>query len=176
MRQQKDGLFFQCQLYVQELCEPLNILELLDDQANQSISHSTKPENLEISNKTNKNDSSTKINREAKQNPYGSEWANKVLEKQFGVHLSQITQKKRPKWIIKKLKPAECNDIKEKSHSRMIYGIKTQEKLSRQIASKSNSRGRDIIVKNYGQSFSRRRQPLPTFDINFLYKLDQQNL
>ncbi|CAD8149481.1 unnamed protein product [Paramecium octaurelia] len=175
MRQQKDGLFSQSQLYVKELCESLNVLEFLDDQANLSITQSSQPENLQMSNKSNKNENLTKINREIKQNPYGSEWANKVLETQFGVHLSQITLRKRPKWIIKKLKPVENDDNNEKQHSRLINDIKTQERLYRKTTSKSNNREVDNKVKNYRQSFSRLRQPLPTFGINFVQKLDQCN-
>ncbi|CAK64220.1 unnamed protein product (macronuclear) [Paramecium tetraurelia] len=127
MRQQKDGLFCQSQLYVKELCESLNVLEFLDDQANLSISQSFQPENQQLSNKGNKNENLTKSRPQAeiKQNPYGSEWANKVLETQFGVHLSQITQRKRPKWIIKKLKPVENDDNNEKQHSRLINVLKT---------------------------------------------------
>ncbi|CAD8066159.1 unnamed protein product [Paramecium sonneborni] len=176
MSLQKHGIFFQSQLYVTELCEPLNILEFLDDQVNQSMSHSLKPQDQELQNKSKQKDNLHKINREIKQNPYGSRWANKVLEKQFGVYLSQIQQRQRPKWIIKKLKPAESIDNKNQKNSRSINDIKSEEKLNRQTISKSNSRRIDRIVQNYRQSFSGIRQPLPALDDNYFVKLDQFNL
>ncbi|CAD8174008.1 unnamed protein product [Paramecium pentaurelia] len=176
MRQQNVGLFSQSQLYVKELCEPVNILEFLDDQVNQSINHSIKLENYKISNKSNKKENSRQIKREIKQNPYVSDWVNKILEKQFGVQLSQITQRNNQKWIIKRLKPSKSNDNTRYQHSRLIHDIKSQEEGQRKTASKSNSRRLDKIIKDYQQSFSGIRYPLPTYDIISLDKIDQQNL
>ncbi|CAD8072556.1 unnamed protein product [Paramecium sonneborni] len=176
MTQQIDSLFFKSQLFITEICEPLNILEFLDDQVKQSLSYSQKPENLEQSNQCNIKDNQHKIIREIKQNPYGSGWANNILEKQFGVYLSQISQKNRPKWIIKKLKHAESHDNKKQKNSRRIIDIKSEEKLKRQNAFKSNNRRIDKIVQDYRQSFNGLRQPLPSCNVNFFVKLDQYNL
>ncbi|CAD8174131.1 unnamed protein product [Paramecium octaurelia] len=175
MRQQKVGLFSQSQVYVKDICEPLNILEFLDDQVNQNLGHPLKLENLKISNKSCQKENSHQIKREIKQSPYGSGWANKVLEKQFGVQLSQITQRKQPKWILKKLKPSDSNDSKQQN-SRLINDIKSQEEGQRKTASKSNERRFDKIIKGHQKSFSGVRYSLPNFDINFFDKIDQQNL
>ncbi|CAK79717.1 unnamed protein product (macronuclear) [Paramecium tetraurelia] len=176
MRQQKIGLFSQSQVYVTDICEPLNILEFLDNQVNQNQSHPLKLENLKISNKSNQKENSHQIIREIKQSPYGSGWANKVLGKQFGVQLSQITQRKKAKWIIKKLKPSESNDNSKQQNSRLINDIKSHEEGQKKTASKSNDRRFDKIIKGHQKSFSGFRYSLPTFDINFFDKIDQYNL
>ncbi|CAD8176675.1 unnamed protein product [Paramecium octaurelia] len=112
------------------------------------------------------------VHRETKKNPYGSGWANKVLEKQFGVHLSQITQRTGPKWIIKKLKPAEANDYKEFHRPRLVKDFLSQEKKTRQTASKSYRRR---IDKNY-QEQKQSLNGISIFDPNFQINSQQYNL
>ncbi|CAD8167019.1 unnamed protein product [Paramecium pentaurelia] len=172
MKQQRDSLFFQSQLYVAELSEPLTILQFLEKDEIESQKQSSHHDKLEISNKSDKKENSNKIHRETKKNPYGSGWANKVLEKQFGVHLQQIAQRTGPKWIIKKLKPVETNDQKEFEHPRLMKDFLSQEKKIRQTASKSYRRRIEKNVQEQKQSFNE----IPLFDPNFQINLQQYNL
>ncbi|CAD8075550.1 unnamed protein product [Paramecium sonneborni] len=61
MKQQRDSLFFQCQLYVAELSEPLTILQFLGDDEFESQKQSNHHDKLEISNKSEKKENSNKI-------------------------------------------------------------------------------------------------------------------
>ncbi|CAD8087952.1 unnamed protein product [Paramecium sonneborni] len=112
------------------------------------------------------------VQRDKKQNPYGANWANKVLEKQFGVHLQQITQRTGPKWIIKKLKPVETYNQKEFEHPRLVKDLISQEKKIRQAASQSQRKRIDKNIQDQKQSFNGN----PIFDPNFQNKLQQHNL
>ncbi|CAD8160923.1 unnamed protein product [Paramecium octaurelia] len=172
MKQQRDSLFLQSQLYVALLDEPLTIVQFLENDELESLRESSHLDNLEISNKSEKQVISNKILRETKKNPYGAGWANKVLEKQFGIHLQQIAQRTGPKWIIKKLKPAETKDKKEIEHLPLVKDIRSQEKKIRQTASKSYRRR---IEKNY-QDQKSSFNGVPIFDPNFQIKLQQYNL
>ncbi|CAD8164563.1 unnamed protein product [Paramecium pentaurelia] len=172
LSQQGDSLFFQSQLYVAELSDPLTILQFLGNDEFESQKQSSHEDKLEISNKSEQKVNSNKILRETKKNPYGSSWANKVLEKQFGVHLQQIAQRTGPKWIIKKLKPVETNDQKEFEHLRLVKDFRSQEKKIRQTASKSYRKRIDKNFKDQKQSFN----GIPIYDPNFQIKLQQYNL
>ncbi|CAD8065105.1 unnamed protein product [Paramecium primaurelia] len=174
MKQQGDSLFFQSQLYVAELSDPLTILQFLGNDEFESQKQSSHEDKLEISNKSEKkvNSNKSRLQLETKKNPYGSSWANKVLEKQFGVHLQQIAQRTGPKWIIKKLKPVETNDQKEFEHLRLVKDFRSQEKKIRQTASKSYRKRIDKNFQDQKQSFN----GIPIYDPNFQIKLQQYNL
>ncbi|CAK74794.1 unnamed protein product (macronuclear) [Paramecium tetraurelia] len=174
MKQQRDSLFFQSQLYVAVLSEHQTILQFLENDELESQKQSIHQDSLEISIKNEKKVISNKsrLQLETKKNPYGSGWANKVLEKQFGVHLQQVAQRTGPKWIIKKLKPAETNDQKEFEHLPTVKDVRSQEKKIRQTASRSYRRRIEKNIQDQKQSFN----GVPIFDPNFQIKLHQYNL
>ncbi|CAK79497.1 unnamed protein product (macronuclear) [Paramecium tetraurelia] len=174
MKQQSDNLFFQSQLYIVVLNEPLTILQFLENNENENQKQASYQDKLEISNKSERKENSNKSRHqlERRKNPYGSGWANKVLEKQFGVHLSQITQRAGPRWVIKKLKPVEANDQKEFDRPRLVKDFLSQEKKTRQTTSKSYRRRIDKNYKEQKQSFN----GTSIFDPNFQINLQQYNL
>lgn len=65
MKQQKDSLFFQSQLYVAELCEAMNVMEFIGEAEQQeNRKESSKIEKLEFSNKSDNHDNSNKSSKQ----------------------------------------------------------------------------------------------------------------
>ncbi|CAD8101179.1 unnamed protein product [Paramecium sonneborni] len=153
MNQQKDGLFFQSSLFVAELCEPLSIMDYWYEDENKEIQPKImKIEKLEKIEKPKIK--SQRINRSQKKDPYGSDWAQGILAKQFGVQISQGSQNQSPKWTIKKIQPLDFSQNNASINPKIAKESKTQEKLFRQTATESHRKRLGHVIKQYQQSFN----------------------
>ncbi|CAK87405.1 unnamed protein product (macronuclear) [Paramecium tetraurelia] len=152
MKQQKDEIFFQSSLFVAQLCEPLSILEYLS-QGNQEIQEKPlKTEKLEKIEQPKGR--SNRIIHPQKKDPYGSDWAQGILAKQFGVQITQGSSNLSPKWRLKKVQPLDFSQNVALLDPKTAKDFKTQEKLFRQTASESHRKRVGRVIKQYQQSFN----------------------
>ncbi|CAD8080718.1 unnamed protein product [Paramecium primaurelia] len=170
MKQQKDGLFIQSSQFVAESCEPLSIMDYCYEE-NQEIQPKTlKTEKLEKIEMTK--EKSIRINRPQKKEPYGSDWAQGILAKQFGVQITQGSQTLSPKWIIKKVQPIEFSQNNALIDPKIAKDFKSQEKLFRQTATESHRKRLGKVIKQYQQSFNGQISPQnQQAQFNYQYKL-----
>ncbi|CAD8152204.1 unnamed protein product [Paramecium octaurelia] len=101
------------------------------------------------------------VNPPKKKDPYGSDWAQGILAKQFGVQISQGSQNLSPKWIIKKVQPLEFPQNNVLTDPKIAKDFKSQEKLFRQTATESHRKRLGKLIKQYQQSFNGQISPQP---------------
>ncbi|CAD8074054.1 unnamed protein product [Paramecium sonneborni] len=135
--QHKPSLFFQCQLYVAELSEPISLLEFTSEDVPNKFSSE------QLSNSLNQiSDHKPKISlQDDKINPYKSNWANTLLNKQFKVEVTcQGT-----KWIIKKV----CEDEPQKSIVSSLPNLPKSIESQEKLLSKTNSKLKKIRFNKF---------------------------
>ncbi|CAD8181386.1 unnamed protein product [Paramecium pentaurelia] len=112
------------------------------------------------------------VNRPQKKEPYGSDWAQGILAKQFGVQITQGSQTLSPKWIIKKVQPIEFSQNNALIDPKIAKDFKSQEKLFRQTATESHRKRLGKVIKQYQQSFNGQISPQhQQAQFNYQYKL-----
>ncbi|CAK89781.1 unnamed protein product (macronuclear) [Paramecium tetraurelia] len=99
------------------------------------------------------------VNPPKKKDPYGSDWAQGILAKQFGVQITQGSQNLSPKWIIKKVQPLDFQLNNAMIDSKVAKDFKSQEKLFRQTATESHRKRLGKVIKQYQQSFNGQISP-----------------
>ncbi|CAD8186594.1 unnamed protein product [Paramecium octaurelia] len=152
MKQQKDEIFKQSSLFVTQLCEPLSILEYLSEDNQEIQEKPLKTEKLQ--NIEQPKGRSNRSNHPQKKDPYGSDWAQRILTKQFGVQIAQGSSNLSPKWILKKVKPLDFSQNVALLDPKTLKDIKTQEKLFRQTATESHRKRVGRVLKQYQQQFN----------------------
>ncbi|CAD8079077.1 unnamed protein product [Paramecium sonneborni] len=122
--QQQPSLFFQCQLYVAELSQPISLIEFTsEDLSNKLSSEQISQISEQKPKKSLKND---------KINPYKSNWANSLLNKHFKVEVTC----QGSKWIIKKVNEDEPSKSMVSCLPNLPKSIQSQGKLFSDTASK----------------------------------------
>ncbi|CAD8187010.1 unnamed protein product [Paramecium pentaurelia] len=152
MKQQKDGIFYQSSQFKAEFCEPLSILDYWSQENQEIQSQNLKTEQLEKIEKPKER--LNRINHPQKKDPYGSEWAQQILAKQFGVQITEGSSNLSPKWTLKKVQPLEFSQYNGQIDPKIAKDFKSQEKLFRLTATENHRRRLDIVIKKYKQSFN----------------------